>query len=174
MVSLPGCPPAMGALLCVRAPTSQPAEPGGHSPHRPEGDTGPSAGLCSLPDHLHREEHPEKRFLPLLCQGYLQRHVTWYCYCHSSSSHLRFLRRDASCGSFVILSSSSRLSSSMSTRGRRFGSLFRFISSVKSTRTLYRGRAGGGGGGGGSMSERASSAQNLPCLLKSGVGPREH
>ncbi|XP_069567933.1 integral membrane protein GPR180 isoform X1 [Brachyistius frenatus] len=65
---------AVGAVLRVGGRTSQlprPAEPGGTPPHGPEGEPGPAAGLRPLPDHLHREEHPQERLLPHLRQRML-------------------------------------------------------------------------------------------------------
>lgn len=67
-----GSPAAVGAVLRVPESTSQrprAAESRGSPPHGSQGGPGPAAGLRPLPDHLHREEHPEERLLPLLRQG---------------------------------------------------------------------------------------------------------
>uniref|UniRef100_G3PMZ9 G protein-coupled receptor 180 n=1 Tax=Gasterosteus aculeatus aculeatus TaxID=481459 RepID=G3PMZ9_GASAC len=69
-----GSPAAVGAVLRVPESTSQrprAAESRGSPPHGSQGGPGPAAGLRPLPDHLHREEHPEERLLPLLRQGML-------------------------------------------------------------------------------------------------------
>lgn len=77
-VSFSGGAAAVGAVLGVgeRAPQlPRPAESGGASPHCAASDAGPAAGLHPLPDHLHGEEHPEERLLPLLCQSTLHTHT---------------------------------------------------------------------------------------------------
>ena len=67
-----GSAAAVGAILRVREGTPQlprRAESGRRPPHGAEGGLGRALGLCPLPDHLHREEHPEERLLPQLRQG---------------------------------------------------------------------------------------------------------
>lgn len=67
---------AVGAVLRIRESASQlprPAESARPPAHSPESGPGPAAGLCALPDRLHREEHPEERLLPLLRQGDIHR-----------------------------------------------------------------------------------------------------
>lgn len=72
MVHFSGSVAALGAVFRIRERAPQlprPEEPGGAPPHGSEGDAGPPAGLCPLPDHLHREEHPEEGLLPVLRQS---------------------------------------------------------------------------------------------------------
>lgn len=90
---------AVGAVFRIREWASQlphPAESGGAPPHGSEGGHGSPAGLYPLPDHLHWEEHPEERLLPVLRQG--KRHsaptvppVRQTLACSSSGDHVVFL-----------------------------------------------------------------------------------
>lgn len=73
-MSFSGGAATVGAVLGIRERSPQlprPAKSGGASPHCAASDAGPAAGLRSLPDHLHREEHPEERLLRLLRQSML-------------------------------------------------------------------------------------------------------
>lgn len=73
-LSFSGSAAAVGAVFRVRDWTPQlpcSAESGRSPPHGSESGSGPAAGLCPLPDHLHREKHPEERLLPQLRQGKL-------------------------------------------------------------------------------------------------------
>ena len=129
--SLLGGVAAVGAVFRIREWASQlphPAESGRAPPHGSEGGHGSPAGLYPLPDHLHREEHPEERLLPVLRQG--KRHSALTAPSSQTHTHLQLIRwscglpcvsyRDASCGSSATRSSFSCLLSSTSTRERRF------------------------------------------------------
>lgn len=65
----------------------RPAEPGRAPPHGTPSPAHPAAGLHPLPDHLHWEEHPEERLLPLLRQSKKQQNKT-----KTSHVHLKMMR----------------------------------------------------------------------------------